>query len=126
MKIRENLAQMMFETFNVPSLYIGDQGHLPLYASGRTTGTVCDVGYGLLQVLPIYEGKKCKHALECIPLSGQAIDDFLQKELWDNYGISHDTSYQKEVIKDMKEKLCYVALDFDSELQKAKKKKKIQ
>ncbi len=31
-------AQIMFETFNVPAMYVAIQAVLSLYASGRTTG----------------------------------------------------------------------------------------
>lgn len=37
-------VQIMFETFNVPAMYVGIQAVLSLYASGRTTGIVLDTG----------------------------------------------------------------------------------
>ncbi|KAJ7022677.1 hypothetical protein C8F04DRAFT_1310439, partial [Mycena alexandri] len=44
---REEMTQIMFETFNVPAFYISIQAVLSLYASGRTTGIVLDSGDGL-------------------------------------------------------------------------------
>lgn len=40
---REKLCQIMFETFNVPALYVSSTAVLALFASGRTTGIVLDV-----------------------------------------------------------------------------------
>ena len=38
---REKMTQIMFETFNVPAMYVAIQAVLSLYASGRTTGMDC-------------------------------------------------------------------------------------
>ena len=46
----------MFETFNIPSLYLAIQAVLALYSSGRTTGLVLDSGAGVTHTVPIYEG----------------------------------------------------------------------
>ena len=43
---REKITQIMFESFNVPNFYVMMSAPLALYASGVTTGTVVDVGYG--------------------------------------------------------------------------------
>ena len=53
---REKMTQLMFETFNVPELCVMNTAALALYASGRTTGVVCDIGHGCVYTVPIYEG----------------------------------------------------------------------
>ncbi|GAG89501.1 unnamed protein product, partial [marine sediment metagenome] len=50
---REKIAEIMFETFNVPALYVATQAVLSLYASGRTTGCVLDIGDGVSHIVPI-------------------------------------------------------------------------
>lgn len=51
---REKMTQIMFESFNIPSFYLGVQAVLALYASGRTTGVVLDSGDGVTHTVPIY------------------------------------------------------------------------
>jgi centractin len=58
---REKAAEIFFETFNVPALYIQMQAVLSLYSSGRTTGVVLDSGDGVSHVVPIYEGFAVEH-----------------------------------------------------------------
>ena len=48
------MTEIMFENFNVPSLYISISAVLALYSSGRTTGIVVDSG--VTNTVPIYEG----------------------------------------------------------------------
>ena len=62
-KIREQLTKIMFEEYYVPKLYIGIQAVLSLFASGKTTGTVVDCGYGISHTVPIYEGYAIPHAI---------------------------------------------------------------
>ncbi len=51
------MAEILFESFNVPAMYVADQAVLSLYASGRTTGIVLDSGDGVTNAVPICEGK---------------------------------------------------------------------
>ena len=53
---REKMTSAMFDTFNVPSFYVGIQAVFSLYSTGRTTGLVFDAGDGVSQFAPIYEG----------------------------------------------------------------------
>lgn len=107
---RDTAAQILFETFNVPALFTSIQAVLSLYASGRTTGIVLDAGDGVSHAVPVYEGFAIPNSIRRIDVAGRDVTEHLQTLLRKSGYIFH-TSAEKEVVRMIKEKTSYVALD---------------
>jgi actin-related protein 3 len=122
---REYTAEIMFETFNVPGLYIAVQAVLALAASWTSkqatertlTGTVIDSGDGVTHVIPVAEGYVIGSSIKHIPLAGRDITAFIQTLLRErNEPVPPAESL--EVAKRIKETYCYVCPDLVKEFNK--------
>jgi centractin len=107
---RDMAAQILFEQFNVPAVYMSIQAVLSLYASGRTTGIVLDCGDGVSHAVPVYEGFAVPSSIRRVDVAGRDVTEHMQLLLRKAGHVFH-TSAEKEIVRIMKEKVSYVALD---------------
>ncbi|ERT00539.1 hypothetical protein HMPREF1624_03912 [Sporothrix schenckii ATCC 58251] len=95
-----------------------------------TTGTgaaeirlVIDAGYSFTTVTPVLHGRPVHRAVRRLDVGGKLLTNYLTKLLSvRHYDMRHDTY----IVNEMKEKACYVALDFATDLEKTWKGSRVQ
>ncbi|KAI6221791.1 Actin-related protein 2 [Aphelenchoides fujianensis] len=111
---REKLFEVMFEQYGFHALYIAIQAVLTLYAQGLLTGVVVDSGDGVTHICPVYEGLALNNITERLDVAGRDITRYLIKLLLlRGYAFNHSADF--ETVRQLKEKLCYVAYDVAQE-----------
>lgn len=74
---RAEIAEVFFESFGAPALFFETQAVLSLYAQGKYTGVVCDIGDGVTQIVPVFEGYTVKNAVKRMDLAGRDVTEYL-------------------------------------------------
>lgn len=104
---RDKVAEIFFETFRAPALFFAPPAVLSLYASGRTTGVVLDVGEGVTHAVPVYEGFALPHSVTRSDVAGRDVTRQMQLQLRRS-GLSFTTTAEADLVKTMKEESCFV------------------
>lgn len=100
---RSKWAEMLFESYRVPSIYIANSSSLSLFASGRTTGLVVECGAGVSSSVPVFEGLALQHASTTVKYAGQDVSQKIKDLLGDN-----DCTIDLGYARMLKERLAYV------------------
>ncbi|XP_063393499.1 uncharacterized protein LOC134678743 [Cydia fagiglandana] len=112
-KDKEQMAELLFETFIVDAIYLAQTPALVTLASGRTTGLVWENGYSCCYTAPVFEGFPLKHSIVTSQLTGQALTGILL-DLMKKIGYSFTTPTEIELAEKIKASTCYVATDLES------------
>lgn len=110
MKNREKMGELMFEKFDYGGVMFEYQALLTLMAEGNTTGAVLDSGDGVSHVIPVYEGIVQTECIKRLNIAGRHVTEYLIKLLMLR-GYAFNSSADFEVVREIKEDMCYVSID---------------
>uniref|UniRef100_UPI00398E6383 actin, acrosomal process isoform-like isoform X2 n=1 Tax=Pristiophorus japonicus TaxID=55135 RepID=UPI00398E6383 len=108
---REKSAELLFENFGVPAMYVAHQSLLSLYSTGRTNGLIIESGLGVSYTAPIYNGYTLPHATYRLDLAGGRLSEYMAK-LLEECGNPFSPE-EMHIVHNIKETCCYVAQDFN-------------
>lgn len=108
---RDKMCQILFESFNIPCIFVSIQAVLSLYASGRTTGVVVDSGDGVTHIVPVYEGFSLPTSIKRMDVAGRDVTSQLSHNIRRMTGVNFSSSAEFEIVRLIKEKACYVSKD---------------
>jgi actin-related protein len=110
---KEKLLELMLETFNAHSLYLGAAPVFSLYSYGLTTGLVVDSGLDNTTVVPIHEGYALGRHVTSSPIAGRQLTLYLA-QLMKRRGYTFGTPVEMDLINNVKEELCFARNPFQT------------
>jgi len=120
---KEKMTKLMFEKFNVPGYFMELGGVVALASNGKTTGCVVDIGHGVTETVPVYEGYVLHHAARRWNLAGKDLSEYMIKCLKRKGPYTFTTSAEHQIVNDMKAQIGYVAEDYAAEMKKSRTSK---
>ncbi|XP_012873578.1 PREDICTED: actin-related protein T1-like [Dipodomys ordii] len=114
---REKIAEIMFEKFHVPALYLFNHAVGALYASACVTGLVVESGDGVTCTVPVFEGHFLPHAVTRLYMAGRDITEHLIRLLLAG-GYTFPCIFNKALVEELKEKVCFVSVEPEKETHK--------
>lgn len=116
---RDKIIEIMFETYQFKELLLANHNYLSFYSSGSSTGVICDSGDEFSSFSTIIDCQIVPFSTEILKIGGRTITEYLKKILgiktnnFDNFSL-----YDREIIRGIKEKECYVKSEYKIENEK--------
>ncbi|KAJ7533619.1 hypothetical protein O6H91_13G057200 [Diphasiastrum complanatum] len=117
---RSKMAELLFETYDVPSLAFGvdgvfSYGHNRQLGVCESDGLVICSGHMTTHVIPIVGGEPIMEACSRSGVGGFHVTDYLKRLLTLQYPY-HMNNFAWEKIEALKQEHCYIAENYSSEL----------
>ncbi|GKT34525.1 Actin [Aduncisulcus paluster] len=119
--VKEDLTQLLFEELSVPSLSMCLGPALSVFATGRTSGVVVDIGGGCTEIIPMVDGVPLSQSYCKVQMGGMDLTERLARDIiasterLDFPSLSSSPSLF-DIYSKMKEDSCYVSMNFEAEL----------
>ena len=108
------MAQILFEKIGIGFFNIEPQAKMTLYCEGEETGVVLDSGDGVTHVIPVFANYLLHHQIKRLDIAGRHITDYLIR-LLQIKGYAFNSTADFEIVRELKEKYCFVSCDIESD-----------
>lgn len=113
-KNKEKMAEILFEKINIGYFNIEPQAKMTLYSEAEETGVILDSGDGVTHVIPIVHNYLLHHSIKRLDIAGRHITNYLTR-LLQIKGYAFNSTADFELIRELKEKYCFVSCDIKSD-----------
>ncbi|MFW9969613.1 MAG: actin family protein [Candidatus Odinarchaeota archaeon] len=119
----KKIFELFLEQYQCMAFYPVLDSMLTLYSGGFQTGLIIEIGDSNTRIVPIYEGYKLEHAVRMLDIGGRVLTRYMEQTL-ESIGWSVDSSIRRELVRVLKEKACFVSLDYNEDLKRSEQYEK--
>ena len=125
-KNKENLVELLFETYSTPKFLIANDCVLGVFGSGRITGFALDCGENLTQFAPVYEGHTITYATIRQAYGGKQLTEAFRTLLQRDHSYAYEHTFEQLNYSELKEKHCFVCQNFEIAMNSARQQLEMQ
>jgi actin-related protein len=113
----KRIFELFLEHYQCMAFYPVLDSLCTLYSGGFRTGLIIEIGDSSTRIVPIFEGYKLEHGIKILEIGGRILNRFMEK-LLTSVGFATDSSIRRELVRVLKEKACFVSLDYKEDLRR--------
>ncbi len=120
----KRIFELFLEHYQCMAFYPVIDSLCTLYSGGFQTGLVIEIGDSSTRIVPIFQGFILNYAVRILDIGGKILTKYMEKIAHELLGFSTDSSISRELIRALKEKACFVSLDYNEDLRRSEQYKK--